>query len=392
MMYAPNAGAAYQGVETGCLTPLPPTLLTGNGSGEQGQGSSGRQTPTDLAGLSTAPTSKVLYAKLAGLQMEQMVMARQSTPHEREDAEHKMPFRFPPGLDSADFVKIPIPACVSSADAVLPPPQPHAAPRPVRKASKEVKPMSVLQPEGTAERQVISRGSVGHPVNCAPACKYVKRKGGCRNGADCPNCHECFWCKSSDKEDVARTEKPVNEQETVKPLALAEPVVASAKAEAISLSVGTLGHPFKCGPACKYVRRKGGCMHGKNCVNCHSCQWRRGTAEKATAPEPAAGAKPAPALLNLDALVMMSEPVPILSTQPTVPSVAEIPMAALPEPAVGMEEFAQMPSSVGSIGHPYNCGPACKYVTKARGCKDGSACNHCHLCRWVRYGPKMLSL
>ena len=23
----------------------------------------------------------------------------------------------------------------------------------------------------------------------------VKRKGGCRDGADCPNCHECFWTK-----------------------------------------------------------------------------------------------------------------------------------------------------------------------------------------------------
>ena len=24
----------------------------------------------------------------------------------------------------------------------------------------------------------------------------VKRKGGCRDGADCPNCHECFWTKA----------------------------------------------------------------------------------------------------------------------------------------------------------------------------------------------------
>jgi len=42
-------------------------------------------------------------------------------------------------------------------------------------------------------------------------------------------------------------------------------------------------------------------------------------------------------------------------------------------------------ASIGSMGHPYNCGPACKYAMKAKGCKDGSMCDHCHLCRWVRY-------
>jgi len=40
-----------------------------------------------------------------------------------------------------------------------------------------------------------------------------------------------------------------------------------------------------------------------------------------------------------------------------------------------------MPSS-GSMGHPLSCGPACKYVWKSRGCKDGSQCSHCHLCKF----------
>jgi hypothetical protein len=38
--------------------------------------------------------------------------------------------------------------------------------------------------------------------------------------------------------------------------------------------------------------------------------------------------------------------------------------------------------SVGSIGHPFTCGQACKYHSKPRGCKDGRFCVRCHLCKW----------
>lgn len=51
--------------------------------------------------------------------------------------------------------------------------------------------------------------------------------------------------------------------------------------------------------------------------------------------------------------------------------------------------------STGSIGHPWMCGPRCKYAAKDRGCKDGLMCDHCHLCALsgaprvsvVRLGP-----
>mmetsp|Transcript_78953 Transcript_78953/g.205240 ORF Transcript_78953/g.205240 Transcript_78953/m.205240 type:complete len:255 (-) Transcript_78953:423-1187(-) len=36
--------------------------------------------------------------------------------------------------------------------------------------------------------------------------------------------------------------------------------------------------------------------------------------------------------------------------------------------------------SKGSVGHPFTCAEFCKYAKKARGCKDGAACDHCHLC------------
>lgn len=41
--------------------------------------------------------------------------------------------------------------------------------------------------------------------------------------------------------------------------------------------------------------------------------------------------------------------------------------------------------SAGSIGHPFTCAEPCKYVKKKnRGCKDGAACNRCHLCEWKK--------
>jgi len=40
--------------------------------------------------------------------------------------------------------------------------------------------------------------------------------------------------------------------------------------------------------------------------------------------------------------------------------------------------------SVGSIGHPTDCNAPCKYSLKAKGCKDGTKCDRCHLCKWTK--------
>mmetsp|Transcript_9306 Transcript_9306/g.32812 ORF Transcript_9306/g.32812 Transcript_9306/m.32812 type:complete len:108 (-) Transcript_9306:101-424(-) len=41
--------------------------------------------------------------------------------------------------------------------------------------------------------------------------------------------------------------------------------------------------------------------------------------------------------------------------------------------------------SAGSLGHPFRCHLPCKFFTKSqRGCKDGSQCNRCHLCKWSK--------
>lgn len=99
-----------------------------------------------------------------------------------------------------------------------------------------------------------SKGSAGHPDGCGPACKYARRKNGCRDGADCPNCHLCHWRRSLDRNDADQPPQVV-------------------------ISKGSRNHPTGCGPACKYVRRKGGCALGEECMNCHWCFWRRGGAD-----------------------------------------------------------------------------------------------------------------
>jgi len=42
-------------------------------------------------------------------------------------------------------------------------------------------------------KPLVSKGSVGHPYSCAEACKYAKKKRGCKDGASCDHCHLCDW-------------------------------------------------------------------------------------------------------------------------------------------------------------------------------------------------------
>jgi len=115
-----------------------------------------------------------------------------------------------------------------------------------------------LKTEQTAasdELAEFSAGSVGHPHACAGACRYVKRKGGCRDGAGCTKCHLCFWRR------VEGTAPCLHDD--------------GALQEASRISAGTRGHPHSCGAPCRYARRKGGCRDGASCPNCHVCLWQR---------------------------------------------------------------------------------------------------------------------
>jgi len=121
----------------------------------------------------------------------------------------------------------------------------------------------------------LSIGSVGHPHKCAGSCKYVKRKGGCRDGAQCTSCHLCFWRRDSCNAGEEGT-KQLREGALASATRAAKNDIATS-----SLSIGTRGHPHSCAGACRYIRRKTGCRDGAACPNCHACIWRRTAAPDA---------------------------------------------------------------------------------------------------------------
>jgi hypothetical protein len=124
-----------------------------------------------------------------------------------------------------------------------------------------------------------SIGTFGHPDRCAGSCRYIKRKGGCRNGASCPQCHLCFWQRKTGGEAKTQKAKPPHTQD------LNCVAAFSGQDSSISdfgknagddeVSRGSENHPHGCATACKYVNKKGGCREGEACLDCHLCPWRR---------------------------------------------------------------------------------------------------------------------
>lgn len=270
---------------------------------------------------------------------------------------------------------------------------------------------------GTTLGPPLSVGSIGHPHNCGSACRYVKRQGGCRDGVLCPQCHLCFWHRKAVAVGLQPSARPQQEVEPDTPPWKDDlPNVPSnkdspaeeGKDAAIAwdgcstdpqpVSIGTRAHPHHCGAPCKYVRRKTGCRHGAACINCHVCQWRRGSCgEKGlhlnSGDNTARGFAPN-ATETLSKLIRLqifcrgeeltgtsgrARP----STSGTSDDVSRMSAhehlgGAVPVDAAGVSP------SVGSIGHPQSCGLACKYVSKSSGCKDGWLCSRCHLCLWQR--------
>jgi len=42
---------------------------------------------------------------------------------------------------------------------------------------------------------MVTIGSIGHPYSCHDPCKYVHKRRGCKDGADCDHCHLCHWTR-----------------------------------------------------------------------------------------------------------------------------------------------------------------------------------------------------
>lgn len=241
-------------------------------------------------------------------------------------------------------------------------------------------------PQNSHCTEVVSMGSIGHPHSCAPACRYVKRKGGCGHGAMCRRCHMCFWRRrSSPNRTESKLEKmqrpePADDADQADTLVEGADNSGEAMAEESTHSVGTEGHPYNCGPACRYVKRKGGCRLGADCPNCHECKWRHG--------EP-----------NGKEGIQVEESGEVRTSTgfsfQTAQALEKLIQFQLYKAEQGQDEASvelrpECPS-IGSFGHPRTCNLPCKYHAKANGCKDGQNCIRCHLCRWARK-PKDLPI
>jgi len=232
-----------------------------------------------------------------------------------------------------------------------PPPQPHWMAQ-----SKWLETASAA--DGSVNNLPASNGTVGHPDTCAAACRYHHRKGGCRLGTSCPQCHLCFW------------------QRTPPTFVGSQP-----------WSAGTAGHPDHCGQPCKFARRKIGCHLGAACPQCHVCQWQRlqdRTGEQLKKPEinKASSGCPENAKETLSKLIHLQLFYRREELAGNVPSAVPASTDDVDVGDMSQSDRAVTSVSVGSIGHPASCGVACKHSEKTSDCKDGLLCSHCHLCTW----------
>lgn len=219
---------------------------------------------------------------------------------------------------------------------------------------------------------VISIGSSGHPETCKGTCANVAKGLECKFGVNCTRCHVC----TTPWDALESSNGPVK-----------------------SPSIGTEGHPYTCGGACKYVKRKGGCRDGVDCLKCHRCFWSTNMphelkstgeftsqdvnsdqlADESTGQDVSLGLTAdavEPALLEKDVHVIdMPVKIHINKTVPTWGITLQVASTDLP--------------SSGSLGHPLSCGLPCKYHRKPKGCKDAAACIRCHLCLWAGTGKKI---
>merc|ERR1712218_348948 len=52
-------------------------------------------------------------------------------------------------------------------------------------------------------------------------------------------------------------------------------------------------------------------------------------------------------------------------------------------PPAKIPGYVKCSGSIGSLGHPIFCNAPCKFIWRRCGCKDGDACDRCHLCRFT---------
>ncbi|CAE7736214.1 IPCS1, partial [Symbiodinium necroappetens] len=101
-------------------------------------------------------------------------------------------------------------------------------------------------------------------------------------------------------------------------------------------SIGSLGHPWGCAWACRFMKRGAGCVHGRQCTRCHLCTWSKG----------------------------------VLKMEKKWKDAQQAPDG--------------MAASIGSRGHPEHCAWACRFMKREAGCINKELCPRCHLCTWSK--------
>ncbi|CAE7298946.1 Cacna1h, partial [Symbiodinium sp. CCMP2456] len=109
--------------------------------------------------------------------------------------------------------------------------------------------------EGLALRRPDSL-EIGCQRCCGPPCRYVKRKGGCRDGQSCNNCHQCFW--------VGKQVPPASDTGRQQEVQV-NPKTRRPDRQVPMSSVGTVGHPLTCAAPCMEAWQPGGCSRGSAC-------------------------------------------------------------------------------------------------------------------------------
>lgn len=240
---------------------------------------------------------------------------------------------------------------------------------------------SVRQP--FMEEQVASKGSVGHPHYCPPAWKWGQHQGGFSSKV-----HAVMQPKPETPTQVHAGMLP--KPEPLAGVGLKDSKLKEAQS-LVNKLVALLGgeEPFGSKPkhskASMTTATQLSSRVGFGAVAC-DMQVREAKDSSSGASFSAVAQDEQGSIVNPSVVISINELIktpPVLSTNPTFSqSQKEMPASQ------ASNQIPPLEASVGSRGHPHGCRPACKYLLKPKGCKDGRQCIHCHLCRWTRHSVR----
>ncbi|CAE7267053.1 unnamed protein product [Symbiodinium sp. CCMP2592] len=161
---------------------------------------------------------------------------------------------------------------------------PNVLPKWMREGLRPRVAATMAAPGALEEQDNFSLGTRGHPNKCKPACRFHRRRGGCREGASCKFCHECIFSDS----DPNYLGVPLHSLGPASSTPVPPGAMQRPSSEGDYPSIGSIGHPFSCGAPCKYNSKPKGCKDGLLCDHCHLCRWKRHT----TGAGPVPGGRP----------------------------------------------------------------------------------------------------